>query len=93
MYVHIGGTCSVSDKIIVGIFSFETSTSRGTVRTTREFLKRMEQNNQITVLTDDLPKSFVVTLDGVYLSPVSATTLRQRLDRNDEYAGKLNESK
>lgn len=81
MYVHIGGDVSVSEKIIVGIFSFETSTGRGTERTTREFLKQMENQYKITVLTDDLPKSFVVTLDGVYLSPVSVLTLRQRLNK------------
>jgi archaellum biogenesis ATPase FlaH len=91
MYIHIGGSCSISDKIIVGIFSFETSTSQGTEKTTREFLKQMEEHNRVTDLSEDLPKSFVVTLDGVYLSPVSTQTLRQRLQRNHKFTGTIYE--
>ena len=79
MYVHIGGDRTLSDRLIVGIFHFDGSTGPYTDRTTRRFLAEKEAQGLVTVLGDDLPKSFIVTLEGVYLSPVSVQTLYRRL--------------
>lgn len=65
----------------MGIFSLDSTTGGRTAETTRRFLARMEAEQRVMVLTADIPKSFVVTLDCVYLVPVSAATLRQRLNR------------
>ncbi len=69
----------MSDRLIVGIFNLDGSTGVNTDQTTRRFLAQKEAEGLVTVLGDDLPKSFIVTLEGVYLSPVSAQTLRRRL--------------
>ena len=79
MYLSSGGDFSVREKSIIGIFDLDnTSTSKRT----RAFLKRCEQDGEI-VPCDELPKSFVVTssygFNRVYLSPLSARTLENRL--------------
>ncbi|MGI6077986.1 MAG: extracellular matrix regulator RemB [Fastidiosipilaceae bacterium] len=79
MYIHIGGTCTISDRYILGIYNLDLTTSARTDDTTRRFLARMEEENRVVSLSDDLPKSFIVTLEGVFLSPVSVSTLKARL--------------
>lgn len=80
MYVHIGGNCTISDRLILGIFSLDSTTEGRSNPATRRFLTENEAAGRLMVLTDDLPRSFIVTFDGVYLSPVSVATLRQRLN-------------
>lgn len=79
MYVHIGGEYSVSDKFIVGVFDFDGTTGPGSE--TIRFLKHAEKEDKIEVISQDLPRSFIVTLERVYLSPISATTIRHRLEK------------
>ena len=79
MYLSIGNDMAVRDRIIIGIFDMDnTSTSRRT----REFLANAEKNGEV-VPCDDLPKSFVLTaeygLDRIYLTSLSAATLEKRL--------------
>lgn len=77
MYIHIGGEYSVSDRLIVGIFDFDETTHAGSE--TIQFLKSAQERDQIEHISSELPRSFVVTLERVYLSPISAATLRRRL--------------
>ena len=79
MYLNIGKDMSVRDRSIIGIFDLDnTSTSKRT----RDFLEKNEKEGQV-VPCDDLPKSFVVTveygMDRVYLTSLSASTLERRL--------------
>lgn len=77
MYVHIGGDYTISDSYILGIFDLDLTTS-GQSETVR-YLTAAEQSGRIEIISPDLPRSFVVTLDRVYVSPVSVATLRKRL--------------
>lgn len=77
MYVHIGGECSLPDRFVVGIFDMD-ATTQGT-DDTRSFLARAEREGRLDIVSADIPRSFVVTLDRVYLTPVAAATLRKRL--------------
>lgn len=79
MYVHIGGECTVSDKFIVGIFDFDGTTQEHSE--TRIFLRHAEENDRVEIVSPDIPRSFVVTLDRVYITPISVSTLRRRLLR------------
>lgn len=79
MYVHIGGEYTVSDKYIVGIFDFDGTT--GAASETIGFLKQAEIDGRIEIVSPDIPRSFVVTLDRIYVTPISAMTLRRRLIR------------
>ena len=79
MYLSIGNDMAVRDSSIIGIFDMDnTSTSKRT----RDFLSKAEKEGQV-IPCDDLPKSFVVTveygLERVYLTALSAKTLEKRM--------------
>ena len=79
MYLPIGNDMAVREKCVVGIFDMDnTSTSKRT----RLFLEKAEREGQI-VPCDDLPKSFIVTMEygmvRIYLSSLSTATLEKRL--------------
>ncbi len=75
MYIHIGGGHAVYMGDIIGIMDLEnTSTSR----VTRDFLRKKEREGKVITTSFDLPKSFVVTDECVYITPVTAATLEKR---------------
>ena len=83
MYLSIGNDMAVRDSSIVGIFDLDnTSTSRRT----REFLTKSEENGEV-VPCDDLPKSFVVTVEyglpQVHLTALNTATLDRRLGKSE----------
>ena len=79
MYLHLGGDVSVKADDIIGIFDMDNTTVSAK---TRSFLKNAQKNGEIKDVTDDLPKSFIVTeKDGktqVYISSPSTRTLLKR---------------
>lgn len=80
MYLSIGSDFAVRDKSILGIFDLDnTSYSKHS----RNFLKEAEHQGEVVTITDDLPKSFVLTeefgLNRVYLTQFNSTALEKRL--------------
>ncbi|NLJ70943.1 MAG: DUF370 domain-containing protein [Clostridiaceae bacterium] len=80
MYIHIGGEYTLSDKWIVGIFDLDQTTTYGT--DTKNFLSKQEQLGKLDIVSPDIPRSFIVTLDRIYLSPISAKTIVSRSCQN-----------
>ena len=79
MYLNIGSDMAVRDRSIIGIFDMDnTSTSKRT----REFLSQAEKEGQV-VPCDDLPKSFVLTVEygmnRIFLTSLGSATLEKRL--------------
>ncbi len=79
MFIHIGGESTVSDKYIVGIFDMEWMTVDS--EETIDFIRQAEEAGHVEVVSSEIPRSFVVTLDRVYLTPISVATLRRRIER------------
>ena len=79
MYLSIGNDMSVRSGSVVGIFDLDNTT---TSKRTRLFLEKAEIEGRV-VPCDDLPKSYVVTveygLERVYLTALSAKTLEKRM--------------
>ena len=79
MYVSIGGDMAVRDRSIIGIFDLDNC-SYG--KKTREFLETAEQNGEVVPVTDELPKSFVLTAEygfhRIYLTQFNAATIERR---------------
>lgn len=75
MYLHLGEDTVITDKNILGIFDMDTSTVN---KATRDYLSNAEKNKKIVYVNYDLPKSFVVTDDKIYVSPLSTATLNKR---------------
>lgn len=79
MYLNIGNDMAVREKSVIGIFDIDnTSTSKRT----RIFLEKAQKEGSI-VPCDDLPKSFIVTVEygmtRVYESTLSTATLEKRM--------------
>lgn len=75
MYVHLGNEITINDKGIIGIFDIE-NTSLG--NDTREFLKKSTGNGKIVNVSYEMPKSFIVCDNKVYISQISASSLYKR---------------
>ncbi|MCD7873025.1 MAG: DUF370 domain-containing protein [Clostridiales bacterium] len=75
MYLHIGEDVVINSKKIIGIFDMDTSTVN---KATRDFLSKAEKENKIIYVSYDLPKSFVVSEDKIYVSPLNTATLLKR---------------
>ena len=78
MYLHMGQDFIVREQEIIGIFDIDT-TSTG--KRTREFLERAENEGAVVRMSNDIPKSFIVTdfpYETVYLSPISSAALAGR---------------
>lgn len=79
MFLHIGGDVVIPMKNIIAIFDIESTTIS---KDTKEFLKIAEEEGFITAISNDLPKSFIITetdkKSKIYLSPISSVTLQKR---------------
>ena len=79
MYLSIGNDMAVRSSSVVGIFDMDNTT---TSRRTRAFLENAQKEGQI-VPCDDLPKSYIVTVEygmtRVYESTLAASTLEKRM--------------
>jgi hypothetical protein len=79
MFLHIGGDIVIPEKNIIAILDIESTTIS---KDTKEFLKIAEEEGFINAISDDLPKSFIITENDkkskIYLSPISSVTLQKR---------------
>ena len=82
MYLSIGSDFAVRDRSILGISDLDNSSWS---KHTRGFLRRAEQQGEVVTITDDLPKSFVLTeefgMNRVYLTQFNSAALEKRLSR------------
>ncbi|MBE7059782.1 MAG: DUF370 domain-containing protein [Ruminococcaceae bacterium] len=84
MFLHLGNDYIVFEKDIIAVFDFETTTVS---KITREFLREAEDEEFIVNVSDDVPKSFIVTeIKGrskVFISNIASSTLLKRLESSD----------
>lgn len=85
MYLYLGQDTVIKTDDIVGIFDLDNTT---TSKITRDFLAIAQNENKIIEVSAELPKSFVVCNDKggtkVYLTQISASTIRKRAYNNKE---------
>ncbi len=75
MFLHIGSDYVVPiDEVLMIIDAALIRTSH----TTKEFIEKIKKENQIIDLTQDQPKSYVITKDKIIYSPISSSTLQRR---------------
>ena len=79
MYLHMGNDCVVRKDEVLAIFDMDNTTISAQ---SRGFLQNAQKNGQIVDITDDLPKSYIVTESNgavrVFISSVSSQTLNKR---------------
>ena len=79
MYVHIGGTYSLSSHAILAVLDLDEVTARPASSPMLSWLADMDRQLRVDIISEELPRSVVITAGRVYLSPVSTATLRRRL--------------
>lgn len=79
MFVHLGGDVVVPVKNIIAIMDIELSAIS---HNTKEFLETADDEDFIVKISEDKPKSFVLSERDnktvIYLSPISSATLYKR---------------
>jgi len=79
MYLHLGQNVVVPESDIIGIFDLDNTTGS---HITRTFLNNAEKAGRVINVSDELPRSFVVTGTGkeisIHLSQLSPQTLLKR---------------
>lgn len=78
MYVNIGADKMVFCRDIIGVFDLDNTT---TSKITRSFLQKCEKDEKSESAVTDIPHSFVVTGDRVYIAQASSQTIYKRIDR------------
>jgi hypothetical protein len=78
MFLHLGEDTVITTDKIIGIFDIDTSTVN---KATRDYLAKAEKGKKVIYVNYDLPKSFVVTDDAVYISPINTITLHKRANK------------
>jgi hypothetical protein len=81
-YLHLGSDVTVHSSDIIGIFDIERVTVK---REAEVFLRKSQKSGRIYYVSLDLPKSFTVTDELVYVSNVSTLTLKARNKKGDLY--------
>ena len=80
MYINIGGDMAVRDRSIIGIFDLDGCSMS---KKTMEYLRDAEKNGALINVTQDIPKTFLVTeeygMEKVYFTQLSAATMDKRV--------------
>lgn len=77
MYIYLGGNTVISSNEILGIFDMDTSTVN---KATRDYLSNIEKNKKVIYVNYELPKSFIVCKDKIYICPLNTSTLLKRVE-------------
>lgn len=85
MYISIGGDMAVRDGSIIGIFDLDGCSMS---KKTMEYLQNAEKNGVLLNVTEDIPKTFLVTkeysMEKVYFTQLSAATLEKRTENGKQ---------
>ena len=87
MYLHLGQNVMVPESAVLGVFDLDNTT--WSFRT-RRFLERAEREGRVVSVGDDLPRSFVLVLEGdgpptVYITQLAPATLQKRAESGAFY--------
>ena len=81
MYLHLGQNVVVPETDVIGIFDLDNTTGSNI---TRNFLGDAEKAGYVVNVSDELPRSFIVSGKNkeitVYLSQLSPQTLLKRTE-------------
>lgn len=78
MYLNIGEDFVLKTEDITGIFDLDKTTVN---KATRDFLAKAQKEIRVILTSYDLPKSFIIAKEKIYLSPLNTSTLLKRTGR------------
>ncbi|NGQ96548.1 DUF370 domain-containing protein [Brevibacillus sp. SYP-B805] len=75
MFIHIGGDTVVSTKEVISILDHQTVNSS---KVTKKFIEDEKKVKRVVDSSAEETKSYVITKDAIYCSPISSLTLKRR---------------
>ncbi|MBQ8381698.1 MAG: DUF370 domain-containing protein [Clostridia bacterium] len=77
MFLHLFPTCVLDKRDVIGVFDMDTATVSPE---SRRFLRECERKKKLYSVAKDIPKSFVVTENAVYLASLAPGSIRGHLE-------------
>ncbi len=84
MYLHLGQNTVIRMADIIGVFDLDTSTIS---KHTKNFLRHAQNNNNVVNITNELPKSFILSSQKcekkqeVLISQIASATIKKRSEK------------
>ena len=80
MFIHLGADVSVMSKSIISVINLEEVPP--SQKETADFINSEDEINRLQYLTDDIPRTLIVTDEKTYVSSLSSAVLQRRLAGN-----------
>jgi hypothetical protein len=78
MFIHLGGEKIIRAAELIAIFDVSIEASS---KISKGFIANAVKEKMTEYIGEEEPKSVVVTVDKVYYSPISSTTLKKRVQQ------------
>lgn len=75
MFIHLGGDKIIRAVELIAIFDLAVERNS---KLTKQFTTHAIKEKRVETIGEEESKSLVVTLDKVYYSPISSSTLKKR---------------
>ena len=75
MFIHLGGDKIIRSSELIAIFDLSIEENS---KISKKFVHEAARENKVEVIGEEESKSMVVTMDKVYYSPISTSTLKMR---------------
>lgn len=80
MYVNIGGDIYVQAGSVSAIVNLETVLP--STRSVTDLIEAEDENNRLQYLTEDIPRTLILTDSRSYISSISSQILQKRLENS-----------
>jgi hypothetical protein len=79
VYIHIGGEKVIRSKEMIAIFDISIETSS---KIFKSFIAQASTNKTKEIVSEEAPKSIILTVNKLYYSPISSTTIKKRVQQS-----------
>lgn len=83
MFIHIGNDLSVLKSSITAVVDLENVLP--SQKDITEFIKREDEQGRLQYVTEEIPKSLVITDDKTYVCSLSANLILNRLKSEESF--------
>ena len=81
MFVHIGGDITVRSSSIIAVVNLDEVLP--SQKDFYSFIDHEDEINRLQYVTEDLPKTLVITKDKTYVCPISSQVFLNRVSGNN----------
>lgn len=83
MFIHIGNDLSILKSSVTAVVNLETVLP--SQKDISDYLNSEDEQGRLQYVTDDIPKSLVITDDKTYVCSLSVNLILNRLNQSDNF--------